>query len=112
MSNDMSFTISGADALLSKLKKLASHSDVKEAVKVNTAELAKGAIRNAPVDTGHLKRSITPEVTDLIGRVVPTAEYAPYVELGTRFMSAQPFLSPAFMVQKIQFINDLKRLME
>ena len=42
--------------------------------------------------------------------VEPTAEYAPYVELGTRFMEAQPFLKPAFEEQKKQFEKDLKEL--
>lgn len=107
----MNFEISGADALLSKLKKMASYDDVKTAVKVNTAEMSKAAMRNAPVDTGHLKRSIVPDVTDLVGRVTPTAEYAPYVEFGTRFMSAQPFMGPAFQAQRSKFLSDLQRIM-
>ena len=43
------------------------------------------AQRNAPVDTGHLKRSIGLETTDagMAAEVEPTADYAPYVELGT-----------------------------
>lgn len=112
MSNAMSFTLSGEDALLKKLKKAASHNDVKQAVKINTVELAKNAVRNAPVDTGFLQRSILPELTDLEGRVITGAEYGPYVELGTRFMAAQPFISPAFMIQRIKFLDDLKRIME
>lgn len=108
----MSFEISGADALLSKLNKIANYADVKTAVKVNTVELTAAAIRNAPVDTGALSRSIVPEVTDLVGRVVPTAEYAPYVEYGTRYMGAQPFIGPAFQTQSVKFLNDLRRLMK
>lgn len=111
MSNAMEFKITGADALLSKLQKMADYSDVKNAVKINTSELAKGAMRNAPVDTGHLKRSIVPEITDLVGRVKATADYAPYVELGTRFMAAQPFIAPAFQTQRAKFLDDLKRIM-
>lgn len=107
----MSFEISGADALLSKLAKLATYDDVKTAVKVNTAEMASATIRNAPVDTGHLKRSIVPEITDLVGRVKATADYSPYVEYGTRFMAAQPFIAPAFQVQSAKFISDLQRIM-
>lgn len=110
--SDMTFSFSGEDALLKKLQKMASHNDVKQAVKINTAELARNAIRNAPVDTGFLKRSIVPELTDLEGRVLTVAEYGPYVELGTRFMAAQPFISPAFMSQRIKFVDDLKRIME
>ncbi len=112
MSNAMSFEFSGADELLKKLKKAASHEDVTDAVKINTAELARNAIRSTPVDTGFLKRSITPEVTGLVGRVRVGAEYGAYVELGTRFMAAQPYIAPNFMSQRIKFLNDLKRLME
>ena len=54
---------------------------------------AKGA---CPVDTGRLRNSITHEQTgeneETIGSGV---EYAPYVELGTTRMQAQPFLTPA-----------------
>lgn len=112
MSNAMQFKISGHDALLKKLQDAANYEDVKNVVKVNTAELATGAQRNAPVDTGFLKRSIVPEMTDLVGKVKATAEYSPYVELGTRFSAAQPFISPAFMVQKMKFLDDLKRIMK
>ena len=44
--------------------------------------------------------------------VEPTAEYAPYVELGTRFMEAQPYLGPAFNEQKEKFKKDMKKLVE
>ena len=46
----------------------------------------------APVDTGNLRNSITHEVDAYIGTNV---EYAPYQELGTIHMKAQPFLKPA-----------------
>ena len=70
------------------------------------------AQRNAPVDTGTLKRSIGIDISDggMTATVEPTAEYAPYVELGTRFMEAQPHLKPAFEEQKKQFEKDLQKL--
>ena len=51
----------------------------------------------APVDTGNLRNSITHDLDDgepavYIGTNV---EYAPYQELGTIHMAAQPFLKPA-----------------
>ena len=51
----------------------------------------------APYDTGNLRNSITHEVDDgepavYIGTNV---EYAPYQELGTINMTANPFLKPA-----------------
>lgn len=56
----------------------------------------------APVDTGHLKNSISTDITggasatSIAAEVGPTAEYGIYVELGTRNMSPQPYLGPAF----------------
>lgn len=52
-----------------------------------------------PVDTGRLRSSIASEVRQ-IGPVIKgfigsNLHYAPYVEMGTRYMSAQPYLRPA-----------------
>lgn len=44
-----------------------------------------------PVDTGKLKNS--KEVSE--GRIAWTAEYAAYVNFGTRYMEAQPFATDA-----------------
>ena len=49
------------------------------------------AVRAVPVRTGRLRASITHEG----GRVFTRCPYAAYVEQGTRFTRAQPFLSPA-----------------
>lgn len=94
------------------LKKRMDMSAVKDTVKLNGSEMQKKAQRNAPVDTGTLKRSIGIDISDggMTATVEPTAEYAPYVELGTRFMEAQPFLKPAFEEQKKQFEKDLQKL--
>ena len=50
-----------------------------------------------PVKTGALKRSIThqPLIPKREVEVGSNLEYAPYVELGTRKMSARPYLRPA-----------------
>ena len=57
------------------------------------------AVNNAPVDTGYLKGTITNKVVQngskIEGYVYSTAEYAPYVELGTYKIGAKPFLYPA-----------------
>lgn len=50
----------------------------------------------APVDTGNLMNSIAADkVADLRWRVTANAEYAIYVELGTRHMDPQAYLEPA-----------------
>lgn len=117
--------IVGMEKLKKKLKKNVRMDDVKRVVRHNGAEMQEKAQRNAPVGTpestgipgyvgGTLKRSIGLEITDggMSAEVEPTAEYAPYVELGTRFMEAQPYLKPAFNEQKEKFKKDMKKLVE
>lgn len=106
--------IVGMEKLQRKLKKNVRMDDVKRVVRHNGAEMQAKAQQNAPVDTGTLKRSIGLEITDsgMSAEVEPTAEYAPYVELGTRFMDPQPYLKPAFDEQKEKFKKDMKKLVE
>jgi len=73
-----------------KLKSNANMKDVKQIVK-QTMDLSDGG---------------------LTGKVKPTADYAPYLEYGTRFQSAQPFMRPAFNKQKAQFKSDMDKLVE
>lgn len=53
------------------------------------------AVDYCPVDTGRLRGSITYDTDDTTMYVGTNVEYAPYVELGTVNMDAQPFLRPA-----------------
>lgn len=50
-----------------------------------------------PVDTGNLRNSITHKVdsAEKAAYIGTNVEYAPYVELGTVKMAAQPYLKPA-----------------
>ena len=106
--------ITGIDALQKKLRKNATLDDVKHVVKSNTTNMNKNMQKLAPVDTGNMKRSITSEFTDggFTGTTEPHTDYAGYVEYGTRFQAAQPFVKPAFDVQKKVFKNDLERLLK
>ena len=56
--------IIGMEKLQKKLKKNVSMDDVKRVVRHNGAEMEEKAQRNAPVDTGTLKRSIGLEITN------------------------------------------------
>jgi HK97 gp10 family phage protein len=51
-----------------------------------------------PVRTGYLQSTIYHNVDPekLALEIGATADYAPYVELGTRRMAAEPFIRPAF----------------
>jgi HK97 gp10 family phage protein len=60
-------------------------------------EIAADARRLAPVDTGELRRSIHVDGDE----VVASADHAVYVELGTRYMAAQPFLGPALYKRRV-----------
>ena len=60
------------------------------------------AKNKVPVDTGNLKGSISHSDLRTVGSTGsiggefgPTAEYGPYVELGTSRMAPQPYMGPA-----------------
>lgn len=112
--------INGLEELQAKLKKNVTMDDVKTVVQHNGAGLDNEMKRQAvfgrfaehPTTTGDTARSITLTIGDggLSATVAPGTEYAPYVEYGTRFMDAQPFVRPAFDIQKTKFLDDLKKL--
>jgi len=59
-------------------------------------DIEAGAKARAPVDTGTLRASIqATKISPTHWRVTVGAEYGIYVEMGTRHMAAQPFLTPA-----------------
>ena len=59
-------------------------------------EIVEHAKRIVPVDTGYLRSTIGREKEGSSRYVVEaTADYASYVEFGTRKMAAQPYLRPA-----------------
>nr|DAM76358.1 MAG TPA: putative tail component [Caudoviricetes sp.] len=113
----------GFDKLEAKFKKSMNMDAVKTVVKGNGAQLQTKAQKNAPVGTpqstgipgyvgGKLKQSIGLEITGggMTAEVEPSAEYAAYVEYGTRYMDAQPYLKPAYDEQKQKFVKDLNEL--
>jgi HK97 gp10 family phage protein len=67
-----------------------------DAVVQMTGIIVQLAQANAPVDTGFLRDSIVAEMIDeFSGTVTVGAYYGIYVEMGTRFMAAQPYFYPA-----------------
>lgn len=82
----------------------------------NGTEMQQKMMRGAPVDTGFLRRSIgiSSNRADrgMSIMVKPTADYASYLEYGTRYMGAQPFVRPAFYKQTITFLADLENLLK
>ena len=110
--------VQGMDKLQKALKDNCDLSDVKKVVKNNGSQLQRRMKREAVFIHGYslgtTKRSIGLELADsgFTAIVAPHTEYAAYVEYGTRFMEAQPFVRPAFDVQKAKFISDLKKLVK
>lgn len=111
----------GLNQLQKKLLKGVSRDKISQVVRLNTAELTQKAKERAPVSTektnpggahGQLKRSIIPSMSSggMVGKVNATVDYAEYVEMGTRFMAAQPYMRPAFDQQKEVFLDDMKKL--
>ena len=59
-------------------------------------EIVKDAKRFVPIESGYLRSRIHAERPSGNSiRIVADADYAAFVELGTRYMKAQPYLRPA-----------------
>ena len=59
------------------------------------ADVKAEAMRKVPVKSGHLKSSIYAKVKEWVVQIGAEATYALFVELGTRYMRARPYLWPA-----------------
>lgn len=108
--------VTGIKDLQKALKKNVTLDDVKKVLKHNGAELQSKMQDNADFtqgyQTGATKGSIGLEISGdgFTAEVEPTTEYSPYVNFGTRFMDAQPFVSDAFNDQKEKFKKDMRKL--
>ena len=108
------FELKGLDKLQAKLQRVAKMEEVERIVEKNGEAMQKKAVKNAQFKghyrgkkfikpTGATKKSISvnsSKIDRFKYRVAPGTDYAAYVELGTRKMSAQPFIKPAFDDQK------------
>lgn len=117
--------IEGLEELQKALKKNVTMDDVKRVVRKNGSDLQGLAQDNAPVGTpestgipgyvgGTLKRSIKYKPIDsgFGAEIKANAEYSAYVEYGTRFMNARPYMKPAEDVQRKKFISDMEKLVD
>lgn len=122
-----SFGIKGTGPLIKAMQKKYDLSAVKKVVMQNGSEMQRRMQREASFKghyhngkfippTGTTKRSIG--ISSPMGdrgfsvMVSPNTHYSSYLEYGTRYMAAQPFVQPAFLAQKMQFIRDLERLLK
>ncbi len=121
------FGIKGTGPLIKAMQKKSDLSAVKKVVQLNGSELQRRMQREASFKghyhngkfippTGTTKRSIG--ISSPMGdrgfavRVAPNTYYSWWLEHGSRYMAAQPFVQPALLAQKMQFIRDLERLMK
>lgn len=96
--------ISGLDKLIKE-----TPMKVSNAVRATALQVEAQAKLIVPVDTGFLKSSIQTEMTgNLTAQITPHAEYAAYVEFGTKNMAAQPYLIPAMEKAKDYFEKWIK----
>lgn len=97
-------SVTGGDQVIKNLSSLerAIVREIVSACEAVQSEVMNTAKRLVPVDTGHLQGSIQPggiKITNdnVEATVVANAEYASFVEHGTRKMRAQPYLTPALL---------------
>lgn len=117
----MDVKIEGLDKLQKKLVKMQKMSEVKKTV----AEFATGAVSDLQRQTyvsfikgystgwtrEHADKSIEDSgFTAVIG--VRDTNYAKYVEFGTRYMEAEPFMQPMIDRQSREFKRRLERLVQ
>lgn len=69
------------------------------------------AVYLCPVDSGNLRGSINTEERQEVGTVGTAVVYAIYVEYGTRFMDAQPFMRPAVDGSKREIMAFARKLL-
>lgn len=106
----------GLEDLQKKLKENVTMNDVKRVVRQNGADLQQKIQEKAEFtqgyQTGQTKRSVDLVIKDggFTADSGPTTEYSGYLEHGTRFMDAQPFVRPALEEQASKFKRDMQKL--
>lgn len=111
MGLSVSFTVDGLEDILNKLS--GSSEKVKEFINSEPGNIADKMVTDmqaiCPVDTGYMRDHIMADDMGGSATVTSEADYSIYVELGTRFMAAQPFFFPVvdkFTIQDV--LNDFQ----
>ena len=116
----MSLKVEGLEPLIGTLKDNVTLNDVKRIVAKNGADLTrqmKAQTTKSYVkgySTGDTAGSINLKITNggMTAEVATGTSYSPYVEYGTRYMSAEPIVQPSLEVVGAQFLRDLSRVMK
>lgn len=107
------FELTGIEEVVAKLNQVVSRIE-KEAVPKAIERIATHVVNEAkqfcPVDTGRLRSSLAYEMrhdSSVVYALVGTyVEYGPYVEFGTLYAAAQPFLRPALQRAMAQMMGE------
>jgi len=97
VSVEISLDAKGIEEFQAAMKKLDSaiQRQVHRRLHGLVADIKASAQQRVPVRTGYLRSTIYAKVKEWIAEVGAEASYALYVELGTRYMRARPYLYPA-----------------
>lgn len=97
MAIQINIDVTGAEEFKAAMNRFDSgmQRQVHERLENWAAEVKASARQQVPVKTGHLRDSIHAKISKWVTEVGAEASYAVFVELGTRYMRARPFLYPA-----------------
>ena len=105
--------VRGVAATRARLRRVAAAAEgaAKGVVMRTTLDVHAGARVAAPVDTGRLRNSLAWEIdaSGLNAVVGTNVSYAPFLEFGTRFMPAQPYLFPALEAERRTFARAMNQ---
>lgn len=83
-----------------------------QVIKNNAEEIKDKAKKKAAVDTWFMHDSIYTRHMGMMSIIHSPAPYSGYVENGTRYQMAQPFMFPAVEEQQAKFQKDLQDVMD
>ena len=97
MAIEINIDVTGAEEVKAAMERFDSgmQRQVHERLANWAADVKASARQRVPVKTGQLQRSIYAKISEWVAEVGAEEAYAMFVELGTRYMRARPFLYPA-----------------
>ena len=109
----MSIRLEGMNDLQARISALSDCDErIDEALNRGALQIEGDAKRGCPVQTGNLRASITSDLSKpLVKEVGSNVEYAEFVEYGTRYKAARPFLNSAYEANINEILEDVKQAM-
>ena len=84
---------------------------LRKATQIAARNIETGAKRDVPVDTGDTRNSIAANETgNLEWTVGPTTFYAPFLEFGTVYMIARPFMNTNAEKERPRFVEAVRQI--